>query len=256
MPPPPVNSIPPTQPPVELPTEPPAEQPPAEPEPEPEPPATTEENPSEEKEEKGATEIGQEIGSNIAKFMAKFKLIKEKQALLSPPQPEPQMTSYPPSYPYSADMYPGVIMGAQNSLPLPGTTAYQSYATFENPSPKKKKRMSHAIISKKPSQPTEVRTIYISNIDKYPSVLEVESFLKETLEQMSVDTSQIESLQVPQSDYYGTPVNPGYAFIVMKKRQHAHKIIEIFNGRLFGNKTLRAAIYGHGGKMSIGVEPS
>jgi len=112
------------------------------------------------------------------------------------------------------------------------------------------------VISKTANQPTEVRTVFITNIDKYPSCLEVEQFINNSIRDNGITTDHIESLQFPHSDYHGTPVNPGYLFIVMKRREHVHRILEIFSGRLFGSKHLRACIYSDKNQWFRVTDPS
>merc|ERR1719433_2321692 len=101
--------------------------------------------------------------------------------------------------------------------------------------------MSHAIISKKPTQTMKRRTVPLTNIAPFPSVLEVQSFIRQSLKIHGLyEGDTIEEIHVPQVDYYGTPKHSGYAKIVVKDVSYVYTVLEAFKGKVFAERLVQA----------------
>merc|ERR1719317_787614 len=98
----------------------------------------------------------------------------------------------------------------------------------------KRKKLKNSIISKQPFQSVRRRTVMITNIAPFPSVLEVQKFIRDNLRAMGLfEGAQVEQILVPQVDYYGTPKHSGYAQVVVKDVHYIPAVIEAFTKKIF-----------------------
>lgn len=98
----------------------------------------------------------------------------------------------------------------------------------------KRQKLKNSVITKLPFQSVKRRTVAVSNIAAFPSVLEVHKFLRDNLEALGLyEGDQIEQIVVPQVDYYGTPKHTGYGQIVVKDVKYISTVIQAFTKKVF-----------------------
>lgn len=106
----------------------------------------------------------------------------------------------------------------------------------------KRKKLKNSIISKKPFQSVRRRTVMITNIAPFPSVLEVQKFIRDNLRAIGLyEGAQVEQILVPQVDYYGTPKHSGYAQVVVKDVHYIPAVIEAFTKKIFCERVVNVA---------------
>lgn len=98
----------------------------------------------------------------------------------------------------------------------------------------KRQKLKNSVITKLPFQSVKRRTVVVSNIAAFPSVLEVFKFIKDNLEAVGLhEGDQIEQIIVPKVDYYGTPKHTGYVQIVVKDVKYISTVIDAFTKKIF-----------------------
>merc|ERR1719233_2437200 len=77
----------------------------------------------------------------------------------------------------------------------------------------KRKKLKNAVITKAPFQSEKRRTVVLSNIAPFPSILEIVKFIRDNLKLIGMhEGAQVEKILVPQEvDFYGTPKHTGFA---------------------------------------------
>merc|ERR1719397_2328133 len=82
----------------------------------------------------------------------------------------------------------------------------------------KRKKLKNSVITKAPFQSVKRRTVVLSNIAPFPSILEIVKFIRDNLKLMGLhEGAQVEKILVPQEvDFYGTPKHTGFAQVVVK----------------------------------------
>jgi len=99
---------------------------------------------------------------------------------------------------------------------------------------KKRQKLKNSFITKQPFQSVKRRTVAITNIASFPSVLEVLKFVRDNLRAVGLhEGDQIEQIVVPQVDYYGTPKHTGFAQVVVKDVRYISTVIEAFTKKVF-----------------------
>jgi len=106
----------------------------------------------------------------------------------------------------------------------------------------KRQKLKNSVITKEPFQSLKRRTVVVTNIASFPSVLEVQKFIRDNLSAVGLhEGAQVEQIVVPQVDYYGTPKHSGYAQIVVKDVKYISAVIETFMRKVFCERVVNVA---------------
>jgi len=107
---------------------------------------------------------------------------------------------------------------------------------------KKRQKLRDSVITKLPFQSVKRRTVVVTNIASFPSVLEVQKFIRDNLSAVGLfEGAEVEQIIVPQVDYYGTPKHTGYAQIVVKDVSYISRVIETFTRKVFCERVVNVA---------------
>jgi len=107
---------------------------------------------------------------------------------------------------------------------------------------KKRQKLRNSVITKEPFQSVKRRTVVVTNIASFPSVLEVHKFIRDNLSAVGLyEGAEVEQIVVPQVDYYGTPKHTGYAQIVLKDVRYISTVIETFTKKIFCERVVNVA---------------
>lgn len=122
---------------------------------------------------------------------------------------------------------------------IPQETLNKHYAElFE-----KRKKMANAIISGKPAKTFKRKSVTVTNIAPFPSVLEVSSFIRQAMKVHGIYLGdQVEEIIVPQVDYFGTPKHQGYAKIIVKDVGYVQNVLDSFKGKVFAERLVQATM--------------
>merc|ERR1719419_430452 len=122
------------------------------------------------------------------------------------------------------------------------TLQNQEYPIITRNSLRDAKKLKNSVITKKPFQSVRRRTVMITNIAAFPSVLEVQKFIRDNLTGIGLyEGAQVEQIIVPQVDYYGTPKHSGYAHIVVKDVSYIPSVIAAFTKKIFCERVINVA---------------
>jgi len=107
----------------------------------------------------------------------------------------------------------------------------------------KRKKLKNAVITKAPFQSVERRTVVLSNIAPFPSILEIVKFIRDNLNLVGLhEGAQVEKIIVPQEvDFYGTPKHSGFAQVVVKDVKFVPRVLEAFTKKVFCQRLINAA---------------
>merc|ERR1719245_106461 len=107
----------------------------------------------------------------------------------------------------------------------------------------KRKKLKNAVITKAPFQSEKRRTVVLSNIAPFPSILEIVKFIRDNLKLMGLhEGAQVEKILVPQEvDFYGTPKHTGFAQVVVKDVKFVPRVLEAFSKKVFCQRLINAA---------------